>query len=79
MPILDEVKAAVEENRNATRSAVALINLLHTKLDEALEAGDVAKAQEILAEIKADTQEIVDATLANTPADPNAGGGGTPT
>lgn len=70
MGILDDVKTEVTSLTEASDAMEALLDKLHAKLQEALAAGDTAKAQEILDAVKAEKESIIEATLRNTEADP---------
>lgn len=71
---VDELVAEAESDRNANTAILAAHASLRALLDEALANGtpaeQVAKIRQVSAEWKARNQEIVDAALAGTPADP---------
>lgn len=77
MAAIDELQREVRENQDATQSAITLLGNLKTKLDEAIASGDMSKVQELSDTLSANTDALAAAVAANTPADPNVGGGTT--
>lgn len=67
--LTDEIKAEVAKNRDVTRSAITLLRLLLQKVQDAV--NDPAALQDILNEVKADSEELAAAVVENTPAEPN--------
>jgi hypothetical protein len=68
----DELLAQVTAHETVEDSLVELVVGLHTKLDAALAANDIPAIQALSDRLKADTQKIVDATVANTVAESEA-------
>lgn len=66
MASLADLKAAVAEQTTVVQSAVTLLNGIHAKLEEALAQNDPAAIQEVLDDIKADTDALSSAVAANT-------------
>ena len=66
---LDELTTRVKELETVEASAIALLQGLKAKLDEAIAGGDLAAIQALSDEIGADTQALADAVAANTPAE----------
>lgn len=64
---MDELKAAVQDNRNVTASAVQLLEGLTRQLQVAANNEDLPAIHEILDNVKADTAELANAVAANTP------------
>lgn len=69
MSALDNLKAQVARNKEVSDSAVALLQGLKTKLDEAIASGDPAELQALSDSIGTESQELADAIVANTPAE----------
>ena len=65
---LSELQAKVEANAMVSDSAVILLKGLKAKLDEAIASNDPALLKALSDALGADTQELADAILANTPA-----------
>ena len=74
---LVDLTAQVESNRSLTGSAITLLNGLSAKLTAI--ADDPAAIRALAADLKTQDQALADALAANTPAEPAAGGGTTPT
>ena len=72
MSALTDLQTEVAENKTVMGSAVALLEGLKAKLDEAIASGDPAALQALSAELDANTNALANAVSANTPADPNA-------
>jgi hypothetical protein len=66
---VDELKKAVAEQKDATQSAVTLIEGLADQLDDA--GGDEAAVAEIAAEIRSSAQALAKAVTENTPFSPS--------
>lgn len=78
MSILDPIRAAVAAASTVVTGAIALLNDLHERLQQALADDDTAAVQEIADELGARTSELAAAIAANTaatvePDAPNAG------
>lgn len=65
---LDKLEADVAAEREVIGSAVALLNGLKAKLDEAIASGDMSRVVAVNAEIESQTQALAAAVAANTPA-----------
>lgn len=70
MSVVDDLKVEVAKNRDVTASAVELLTQLTSKLQTALSNEDYAKVQDILNEVKLDSQILGEAVAANTPSAP---------
>jgi hypothetical protein len=68
MTIIDDLKKEVAKNRDVTASAVQLLQELTTKLQSAVSNDDMAAIQQIVDEVKADSQVLGEAVAANTVA-----------
>lgn len=68
---LDDVKAAVTAQGTVIQSAITLLTDLKTKLDQAIASGDMNKVQEIATALESQRQQLADAVVANTPAQPS--------
>lgn len=68
MSTLDDLKAKVAANTQVTQSAVALIQGLKQKLDDAIASGDPAQLQALSDQLGKDDQALADAITTNTPA-----------
>lgn len=68
--VLDELVAKVEANGNAVSSAIAALQGIKAKLDEAIASNDPAKLQELSDALGAQSTALADAVVANTPASP---------
>lgn len=66
---LTGLKQEVAELKTAKASAIALLRGIKQKLDEAGE--DQAKIDELKAELDAETNELANAVVENTPAETN--------
>lgn len=71
---LSAVEAEVSQNSDAVDSATTLLGTLADEIRAT--AGDPAKVAELASRLDANTARLAAAVVANTPADPNAGGGG---
>ena len=67
--VLDDLTAKVTALQSVDASAVALLQGLKTKLDEAIAGGDLAAIQALSDQIGVSTQALADAVVANTPAE----------
>jgi hypothetical protein len=67
---IEALKAEVTKTKEVHASAVALLKGLHDALVE--HADDPAAIQEIIDGLKADTEGLAAAIVANTPAEPTA-------
>jgi soluble cytochrome b562 len=70
---LEDLKTKVTELESASESAVGLLGLIKTKLDEALANAQSfeelrAGVQEVASRIDQEKQDLADAVVANTPA-----------
>ncbi len=65
---VDDLTAAVTELKDASDSAVQLINNLADKIDAI--GPDEEKLRELTAELRQESAELADAVVANTPVDP---------
>ena len=68
-----ELEQEVARNKSVIGSAVALINGIADRVDEAVaanDAGDNTKLAGLSNELRADSQALADAVAANTPAPP---------
>jgi hypothetical protein len=63
-----DLEGKVQENSDVIDSAVTLLTGIKAKLDEAIAANDPAALQALSAALGADTQQLADAVVANTPA-----------
>ena len=68
MALLDDILLGVKANKDAADSAVTLLQNLKTALDNA--GVDPVKLQAIKDQLASNTQELADAVVANTPAEP---------
>jgi hypothetical protein len=66
---LDDLTAKVTALQTVDASAVALLQGLKVKLDEAIAGGDLAVIQTLSDQIGISTQALADAVTANTPAE----------
>lgn len=66
MTALTDLRDKVEANTTVIESAIALIQGLKTKLDEAIASGDPAQIQALSDSLGAETQKLADAVAANT-------------
>lgn len=70
MAKLDELKAEVAETKTVQESAIALLQGLKAKLDEALAGGNVeAEVKALRDELDASNAALADAVAANTPSE----------
>lgn len=74
---LANLQKEVSANKDAVQSVVTVIDRLAAQLEA--EKEDPAAVQAIVDQLRANTQVLGQAVAKNTPADPNAGGGGTTT
>ena len=65
--MLDELKAKVAANTTVIGSAIALLQGLKAKLDEAIASNDPAALKALSDELAATDQSLADAVAANTP------------
>lgn len=63
---IDDVKAAVADNKTVTESVVTLLGRLHDDLEAA--KGDPAAIDAVIADIKANTESLAAAVVKNTPS-----------
>src|SRR5687768_2893894 len=68
MSVVDDLKMEVAKNRDVTASAVALLQQLTSKLQSAASNQDLDKINEILNEVRMDSQVLGEAVAANTVA-----------
>lgn len=66
---LTNLATKVSANSDVIDSAVTLLNGIKAKLDEAIAANDPAALQALSDALAADTQELADAVVKNTPAE----------
>ena len=73
MPGLDELRAEVERNTSADEGARTLLYGLAAKVQELIDASgdsvDPVELQALVDQLKGSTDTLVDAVVANTPAD----------
>lgn len=74
-PELEALKTEVSETKTIAGSAIALLNGLKTKLDEAIANNNMQDVVELRNELDASNNELAAAITANTPAE-NGGGTG---
>ncbi len=65
---LDDLTSKVQANSDVIDSAVTLLAGIKAKLDAAIASGDPAALTALSAALGADTQQLADAVVANTPA-----------
>jgi hypothetical protein len=65
----DDLTAKVTALETVQASAIALLQGLKSKLDDAIATGDAAAIQQLSDKLGADTQALADAVTANTPAE----------
>lgn len=76
VPAIDQLVADVEANLQVGTSAILLINGIKARIDQAVKdalaggatAAELAPLTTLSASIKAETQALADAVVANTPA-----------
>jgi len=68
MATLADIKAKVEAEHTVEQSAVTLLQQIAQMLKDAQASGDPAAMQEIMDMLDANTKELSDAVVANTPA-----------
>jgi rubrerythrin len=68
--LVDELVDEVRRNRDVTASAVKLLESLVAKMQDAIDDEDQEKLQSILDEVKADSETLGAAVVANTPSQP---------
>lgn len=66
MSQLSILRAEIEANKQVTASAVALLNGLHAKLQDAIDSGDHEEIQSLADDLKANTDSLGAAVAANT-------------
>jgi hypothetical protein len=66
---LDDLTAKVTALQSVEASAIALLQGLKVKLDEAIAGGDLAVIQALSDQIGISTQALSDAVIANTPVE----------
>jgi hypothetical protein len=71
MAALDDLATEVGEVKDTSASAVALLDGLKKKLDEAIASGDMGRVEALRDELNVSQQALADAVARNTPADPN--------
>jgi hypothetical protein len=64
---LDDLQREVSENGDAVQSAIALLNGLKARLDEAIASGNMARVAELSAQLGRQTDALAAAVTANTP------------
>ena|SRR6187551_2852353 len=69
---LDRLKESVRKNTDQGKALLELLKGIKAKLADAIASGDPAELDALAQQLDTETQEFVDATLENTPADPNA-------
>lgn len=70
MTIVTDIRDAVAAEKTVIQGVVTLLGQLHQQLADALAVGDVATAQQILADVKANTDTLSQAVQANTDTPP---------
>lgn len=70
MAALDDLAREVAELTSTTDSAIALIEGLKAKLDDAIATGDMDEVQNLSDSLSAQTDRLAAAVAANTPAPP---------
>lgn len=70
MAALDDLRREVEEMKTVGASAVALIQGLKAKLDEAVASGDMAEVEKLSKEMSDSTDGLAASVSANTPVEP---------
>lgn len=66
--VLGDLTQAVKDEETVIDSAVTLLKTLADKIQAT--AGDAAAATALAAEVRGKSQELADAVVANTPAEP---------
>lgn len=66
---LDALTAQVAANGDAEAAAATLLQGLFQKLQDAINSGDPAKIQALTTQLKAQTDALAAAVVANTPAE----------
>lgn len=77
MSAIDDLRSAVQAERSVTEGVVRLLQDLNSRLHAAVTSDDMAQVQQIVADLKANTDSLATAVAANTPSDP-AGGSNNP-
>lgn len=67
---LDQLTVDIATNTTIVSSAISLLNGLHAALADAIASGDMSRVAALNATIEANNQALVDAVVANTPAEP---------
>lgn len=76
MTAIDNMTAEVREARTVQDAAIALLQGLKSKLDEAIASGDMGRLQALSDELSANTDALAAAVAANTPAQSGGDTGG---
>jgi predicted RNA-binding Zn ribbon-like protein len=66
---LENLQREVQENNDVMQSAIALINGLKTKLDEAIAGGDMSQVQALSDQLDQNSNALAQAVAANTPSE----------
>jgi hypothetical protein len=66
--VLDDLKIAVTNKRSVAESVLTLVTLLVEKLNVAITKKDINSVAEITTQLSANSQNLVNAVVANTPA-----------
>ena len=77
MALIDDLEAEVRDVRGAEDSAATLLSRIHQELQDALTAGDPARLQKVLDDLKAGKDALAAAVAANP--DPNPAPSAPPT
>src|ERR1044072_5409156 len=75
MAVLDDLRTQVERTTGLEQSAITMIQGLAQQIQDA--AGNESAVQELASQLSSNADALAAALAANTPADPNAGGGDT--
>lgn len=79
MSKIDDIEAAVANQRTVIDSAIALLTTLHQELSEALEDDDQDRLQAVVDGLEANRNALAQAITANTPVAGSPGEGTVPT
>jgi hypothetical protein len=63
---IELLRAAVEENKSVTESAITLINGIAERVKAAADSGDIAAVATLANDLSAETTALADAVKANT-------------